>query len=70
MTNVRLFSRVLTVSILLISGNSFAQGQFLQLPRYDNGLTLGAFVQADINLDGKTDIVAIRVVESGSTSSG
>jgi hypothetical protein len=69
MTNVRLFSRVLTVSILLILGNSFAQGQFLQLPRYDNGLTLGAFVQADINLDGKTDIVAIRVVESGSTSS-
>ena len=68
MPNVRLFSRVLTVSILLVLSCSFAQGQFLQLSRYDNGLSLGAFVQADINLDGKTDIVAIRAV-SGSTSS-
>jgi len=52
------------VTFLILS--SFAQGQFLRLPQYDNGVSFGRFFQVDINLDGKTDIVRIRAVRSGS----
>ena len=65
---MRSISSVLTIATFLILG-SFAQGQFLQLLRYDSGVSLSYFVQADINLDGKTDIVGIRAVQPGSTSS-
>lgn len=45
--------------LVLTSG---AQAQFLSLPQYDNGVSLNSFVQADINKDGKSDIVGIRSV--------
>lgn len=48
-----------TVATFLILG-SFTQGQFLSLPRYDNGMHFSYFLQADINQDGKTDIIGIR----------
>src|ERR1700719_1317770 len=48
-----------TVATFLILG-SFAQGQFLSLPRYDNGMNFSYFLQADTNQDGKTDIIGIR----------
>ena len=44
------------------------QGQFLNLPQYDNGVKLSAFRQGDVNHDGKTDIVGIRSPESNSFS--
>lgn len=64
---MRSISLALTFATFLILG-SFAQGQFLRLPRYDNGVSFGSFLQADINLDGKTDIVGIRAVQPGSAS--
>ena len=64
---MRSISHALTFATLLVL-SSLAQGQFLRLPRYDNGVSFGSFVQADINLDGKTDIVGIRAVQPGSAS--
>src|SRR5437667_147769 len=42
------------------------QGQFLNLPQYDNAANLSAFLQADVSHDGKTDIVGIRSPQSNS----
>jgi len=45
--------------LLFLGTNLF--GQFRpNLPQFDNGVTLGSFVEADVNHDGKTDIVGIR----------
>jgi len=48
-----------TTEFLLILASA-AQAQFFGLPLYDQGIKLNSYVQADINQDGKTDIVAIR----------
>src|SRR5882762_5496363 len=56
---MRSLSPSLTFATFLILG-SFAQGQFLSLPRYDNGMNFSYFLQADINQDGKIDIIGIR----------
>lgn len=59
-------STVLALAAALLALASGAQAQFLNLPQYDNGANLGPFVQADINGDGKVDIVSL----TGSTSPG
>jgi hypothetical protein len=42
-----------------------AHGQFLRLPRYDNGMNFSYFLNADINQDGKTDIIGMRLGFTG-----
>jgi hypothetical protein len=47
-----------TAAFLLTFG-SFANGQYLNLPQYDNQVRLSFFLQADVNVDGKDDIVGM-----------
>lgn len=44
---------------------SFAHAQFLNLPQYDNGANISVFVNADINNDGKPDIVGTQINNDG-----
>jgi len=54
----RIFA-LFTVGLLTVSSDAFAQFR-PNLPQFDNGANLGSFVQADVNNDGKTDIVGLR----------
>lgn len=57
---MRSASLALAAATLLIRV-SFAHGQFLpNLAQYANGMNLAEFVQADVNNDGKVDIIGIR----------
>jgi len=48
-----------TAAVLILCGSAFAQ--FLPpLPVYDPSVNLSSFTQADVNHDGKTDIVGIQ----------
>jgi hypothetical protein len=59
-------SRVLAFGAAgLLSFASTAQGQYLKLPRYGNGPSFKYFLHADINRDGKTDIIGIRSSSPG-----
>ncbi len=51
-----------------LSFTSFADAQFLNLPQYDNGVNLGIFAKADVNNDGKTDIVGTQTNNEDSVS--
>lgn len=53
------FRFLIAVLVVLLSA-SVAFGQFLNMPQYDNGTYPGAFRQADVNNDGRPDIIGIR----------
>jgi hypothetical protein len=54
----------LTAAVFFSLG-SLAHTQFIGPAQYDNGVNLGIFVKADINNDGKTDIVGTQTNNDG-----
>jgi hypothetical protein len=49
---------VFTAAFFVLCGSAF--GQFLpNLPQFDNGQQFGSYLQADVNNDGKTDIIGL-----------
>lgn len=57
-------SRFLIAVLVVLLSASAAFGQFLNMPQYDNGTYPGAFRQADVNNDGKPDIIGIRSAQT------
>jgi len=47
-------------AFVLLALSPAMHAQYLNLPQYDNGANLAYFVQADLNNDGKADIVGIK----------
>ena len=57
-------SRFLIAVLVVLLSAPAAFGQFLNMPQYDNGTYPGAFRQADVNHDGKPDIIGIRLAQT------
>jgi hypothetical protein len=55
------FHILILIASFFLSLASSANAQFLNLPQYDNGVNLGIFTKADLNNDGKTDIVGTQI---------